>query len=163
MKTSAAVAALIACLTVVSARADDKSNAAAAPAAAPSAHESIMTFFKNLKNSLAQSAVATERKKNRVGSVAAVRGAGQYSNLSDPNTPTLKDDAKAKRAKAQMAEDAELEKAVDMILKGDTDNGIKSLDAFKAKHPKSHSLAKVEEALGQAKSLKDSEKPAKAP
>src|SRR5580704_15451754 len=98
-------AALAALLLASSARAEDKP--------APTARESVMTFFRHLKESLAQSAVQGERKKSRIGSVAAVRGADQSSSLSDPNEPVLKGDARSKKNKAAMAEDAEFAKAVD--------------------------------------------------
>ncbi|HAZ07052.1 MAG TPA: hypothetical protein DCZ01_00705 [Elusimicrobia bacterium] len=121
---------------------------------APTAKESIMTFFKNLKSTLSQSAVQGERKKARgAGSVAAVRGAGQYSELADPNETSLKGDARAKRAKKALAEDAEFEKGVSLVLAGKTDEGIKALEAFKVKYPKSRSLASVDEAIAKAKAL----------
>lgn len=128
---------------------------------APTAKESIMTFFRHLKESLEQSAVQGERKHNRVGSVAAVRGADQTSSLADPDEPILKGDARSKREKAEMAEDAEFGSAVDLVLAGKTDDGVKALEAFKEKHPKSRNLDKVQKAIAQAKSL-ESRKPADA-
>ena len=141
------LAAILSALLLTSvARAEDKP--------APTAKESIMTFFKNLKSTLSQSAVQGERKKARgAGSVAAVRGAGQYSELADPNEPILKGDVRAKRAKKALAEDAEFEKAVSLVLAGKTDEGIKALEAFKVKYPKSRSLASVDEAIAKAKAL----------
>lgn len=129
---------------------------------APAARDSIMTFFKHLKESLAQSAVQTERKKSarRSGSVAAVRGASQSSSLSDPNEPSLKGDARSKKERLAMAEDAEFAKGVDLILAGKTDEGVKALEAFKVKHPKSRSLDKVQQAIDQAKALKAEGSPA---
>jgi hypothetical protein len=145
MNAKIAAAALAALLMSGSARAQDKP--------APSARESVMTFFRHLKESLSQSAVQGERKKNRVGSVAAVRGADQTSSLGDPNAPVLKGDARSKKEKSAMAEDAEFAKAVDLVIAGRTDDGIKALEDFKTKHPKSHDLAKVQEAIDQAKAL----------
>lgn len=133
---------------------------------APTAKESIMTFFKNLKSTLSQSAVQGERKKARgAGSVAAVRGAGQYSELADPNEPIIKGDVRAKRAKKTLAEDAEFEKAVSLVLAGKTDEGIKALEDFKARHPKSRNLASVDEAIAKAKALaaEKAEKTAESP
>jgi hypothetical protein len=120
---------------------------------APTARESVMTFFRHLKESLSQSAVQGERKHNRVGSVAAVRGADQSSPLADPNEPVLKGDARSKRDKAAMAEDAEFAKAVDQIIAGKIDDGVKALEAFKTNHPKSRDLEKVQQAIDAAKGM----------
>ena len=120
---------------------------------APTAKESVMTFFRHLKESLAQSALQGERKHNRVGSVAAVRGADQSSPLADPNEPVLKGDSRSKKDKAAMAEDAEFAKAVDLVIAGKIDDGVKALEAFKAQHPKSRNLAKLQQAIDQAKGL----------
>ena len=146
MQTKILTAALAALLLAGSARAED-------PKPAP-AKDSIMTFFRHLKESLSQSAVQGERKKTgrRSNSVAAVRGASQSSTLGDPNEPTLKGDARAKKDKASMAEDAEFAKGVDLILAGKTDEGVKALEAFKAAHPKSH-VTDVQDALDHAKAL----------
>jgi hypothetical protein len=156
MRTKIAFAALAALLFAGSVRAED-----AKPAPAPTARESVMTFFRHLKDSLAQSAVAGQRKHNRVGSVAAVRGGYQGSPLADPNEPVLKGDERSKRDKVAMDEDAEFAKAVDLILGGKADDGIKALAEFKVKHPKSRNLDKVQQAIDQAKGL-IAEKPADA-
>jgi hypothetical protein len=148
-------AALAALLLAGSARAEE-----AKPA--PTAKESVMTFFQHLKESLSQSAVASQRKRNRVGSVAAVRGADQSSPLADPNEPVLKGDARSKKDKAQAAEDAEFAKAVDLVISGKTQDGVRALEAFKAQHPKSRNLDKVEQAIDQAKGL-IAAKPAEVP
>lgn len=131
---------------------------------APASKDSIMTFFKHLRETLSQSAVQSERKKSgrRSGSVAAVRGASQSSALSDPNEPVLKGDARSRKDKLAMAEDAEIAKGVDLILAGKTDEGVKALEEFKAKHAKSRNLEKVQQAIDQAKALK-AEAPAAAP
>jgi hypothetical protein len=73
--------------------------------------------------------------------------------LADPNEPVLKGDARSKKDKTAIAEDAEFAKAVDLILAGKTDEGAKALDAFKAKHPKSRNFAKVQQAIGEANGL----------
>lgn len=145
MKIRIFAAALAALLFSGAARADDKP--------APTARESVMTFFRHLKESLSQSAVQGQRKKSRVGSVAAVRGADQASPLADPNEPVLKGDARSKKDKIAMAEDAEFAKAVDLVIAGKTDEGVKALEDFKGKHPKSRSLDKVQQAIDQAKAL----------
>src|SRR3569832_522035 len=124
MTIKIATAALAALLLAGSVRAED-----AKPA--PTAKESVMTFFKHLMVSLSQSAVQSERKHNRVGSVAAVRGADQSSPRADPNEPVLKGDARSKKDKAQAAEDAEFAKAVDLVLTGKTQDGVRALEAFK--------------------------------
>ena len=146
MNTKIMIAVLAALSLAGSARADD-----AKPA--PTRKDSVMMFFKHLKEELSQSAVKGQRKKNRVGSVAAVRGAEQSSPMADPNEPTLRGDARSKKDKIAMAEDAEFAKAVDLVVSGKTDAGVKALEAFRAAHPKSHSLDKVQEAIDQAKAL----------
>lgn len=156
MNTRQTTAALAALLLGGSVWADQ------APAPAPAPTESVMTFFRHLKESLSQSAVRRERKKNRVGSVAAVRGADQSSSLADPDEPTLKGDVRSRRLKAAAAEDAEFAKGVDLILAGKTAEGVQALEAFKAKHPKSRSLDQVKMALDRAQSL-DADKAAAPP
>ena len=141
--TAAAFAAL---LLAGSVRAED-----AKPA--PTVKESVLTYFRHLKEALSQSAVQGQRKHNRVGSVAAVRGADQSSPLADPNEPVLIGDASSKKEKAAMAEDAEFAKAVDLVLAGKTDDGVKALEAFRANHPKSRSLDKVQQAIDETKGL----------
>jgi hypothetical protein len=156
MQTKTLIAALAALTLAGPVRAQD-----AKPAASPK--DSIMTFFKHLKESLSQSAVQGERKKNarRSGSVAAVRGASQSSSLGDPNEPVLKGDVRSRKDKLAMAEDAEFSKGVDLVLAGKTDEGVKALEDFKAKHPKSHNLEKVQQAIDQARAL-SAAKPAEA-
>jgi chemotaxis response regulator CheB len=127
---------------------------------APSPRESMMTFFRHLKDSLAQSAVQGERKRNRVGSVA---GADQSSPLADPNEPVLKGDARSRKDKAAMAEDAEFAKAVDLVLTGKSDEGVQALEAFKNKHPKSRNLDKVQQAIDAVKSLTAQKSPDAVP
>ena len=120
---------------------------------APTAQESVLTFFRHLRESLSQSAVQGQRKRSRVGSVAAVRGSDQSSPLADPNEPVLKGDGRSRRDKLSMAEDAEFAKAVDLVLAGKTEEGVKALEAFKTAHPKSRSLDKVQQAIDEAKGL----------
>ena len=155
MTIKIATAALAALLLEGSVRAED-----AKPAR--TAKESVMTFFRHLKESLSQSAVQSERKHNRVGSVAAVRGADQSSPLADPIEPVLMGDARSKMAKAQKTEDAEFAKAVDLVIAGKTSDGVRALEAFKAQHPKSRNLAKVDQAIDEAKGL-IAAKPAEIP
>ena len=155
MTIKIATAALAALLLAGAARAED-------PKPAPTAKESVMTFFRHLKDSLSQSAVQGERKHARGASVAAVRGADQSSPLADPNEPVLRGDARSKKDKVAMAEDAEFAKAVDLVIAGKTDDGIAALEAFKSKHPKSRSLDKVQQAIDQAKALTAQAVPAPA-
>jgi len=146
MRTEIAAAALAALLLAGAARAED-------PKPAPTTKQSILTFFKHLKESLSQSAVSGERKKGRAGAVAAVRGADQKSSLADPDAPVLKGDPRSKKEKAAAAEDAEFAAAVDLVLQSKIDAGVKALEEFKAKHPKSRNLGKAQEAIDQAKAL----------
>ncbi|MDE2141304.1 MAG: hypothetical protein KGJ84_02685 [Elusimicrobia bacterium] len=154
MKTGLLIAALAAPALTVPARAEDPK---------PAATDSIMTFFRHLRESLSQSAVQAERKKSgrRSGSVAAVRGASQASSLGDPNETTLKGDVRSRKDKLVMAEDAEFAKGVDLILAGKTGEGVKALEDFKTAHPKSRELAKVQDAIDRAKGL-PAAKPAEA-
>lgn len=129
-----------------SARADEK---AAAPA-----KSGWSDFFKNLKNTLAQSAVGGERKKGRgAQGVAAVRGSGQgKKNIADPNEPGLKGDSRSAKVKKELAYDAELETSIDLLAKGKLEEGLKGLEAFKASHPK-HRPEDVEKAIEGAKAM----------
>jgi TolA-binding protein len=172
VKIKMTAATLAALLWAVSVRADDAKLAAAAAdpapaapaaAAAPTVQESVMTFLKNLKLALTQSAVAEQRNKtNSTAAVAAVRGKDQTSDLANPDEPSIKGDVAAAKAAKLRAEDAEFEKALDLILAGKIDDGIKALETFKIKHPKSHSLPSVQEAIDKARSLQP-DKPAAAP
>jgi hypothetical protein len=139
--------AVLAAMLAIPARAEDKT--AAAPAKSGWAD-----FFKNLKNTLAQSAVGGERKKGRgAQGVAAVRGAGQgKKNIADPNEPGLMGDAKSAKVKKELAWDMELEAAVDLIGKGKHEEAIKALEAFKTAHPK-HRAEDVAKAIEGAKAL----------
>ncbi len=137
--------AVIAAMLVIPARADEK----AAPAPAKTGWAD---FFKNLKSSLAQSAVGGERKKGRgARGVAAVRGSGQgKKNIADPNEPGLMGDARSARVKKEMGYDLELEAAVDLIAAGKAEEGLKALEKFKTAHPK-HKTADVDKAIEGAK------------
>lgn len=139
--------AVIAAMLVIPARADEN----AAPATAKSGWSD---FFKNLKNTLAQSAVGGERKKGRgARGVAAVRGAGQGKrNIADPNEPGLMGDAKSAKVKKEMGYDLELESAVDQVAAGKPEEGLKALEKFKAAHPK-HRAADVDKAIEGAKAM----------
>lgn len=108
-------------------------------------------FFKNLKNTLSQSAVGGERKRGRSAAVAAVRGRPQR-DMADPNEPTLKGDAKSAKAKKEMALDAELEASVDLLSKGQLGEGLKGLEAFKISHQK-HRSGDVDRAIDGAKAM----------
>ncbi|MDD5301553.1 MAG: hypothetical protein PHS14_00475 [Elusimicrobia bacterium] len=139
--------AFIASMLVIPARADEK----AAPAPAKSGWSD---FFKNLKNTLAQSAVGGERKKGRgAQGVAAVRGESQAKkNISDPNEPGIKGDMKSSKAKKELGYDMELEAAIDLLGKGKLEEGLKALEAFKVAHPK-HRTGDVDKAIEGAKAM----------
>lgn len=139
------ITVVLAAMLVIPVRAEDK----AAPA-----KSSWSDFFKNLKSSLAQSAVGGERKKTRgAQGVAAVRGAGQAKkNIADPNEPGLKGDAHSAKAKRELGYDMELEAAVDQIAEGKLDEGLRGLEKFKAAHPKHHA-DEVDKAIEGAKAM----------
>ena len=149
-KTTLTIAALALLLAPLSVRADEAKPAAPA---APTVRESVMTYFRHLKQALAQSAIADQRRNERGAAVAAVRGGDQTTVAADPNQPAIKGDAAASKAAKQRIEDKELEGDLDLLINGKTENGIKALEAFKTKHPKSHNLASVQEAIDKAKSL----------
>lgn len=129
MKTAALAVVLLA-VSVAPVRAQEK------PAAKPAF--SFGGFFKNLKESLEKSAVSGERKKGRgAANVAAVRGAGQQSELADPNEPTLKGDTRSKRLAVKAAEDAELLKAAELVEKGKNAEALAAFQKFQADYPKS--------------------------
>lgn len=116
--------------------------------------QSWSEYFKMLKTSLSQSAVSGERKKGKnAQGVAAVRGAGQDKGIADPNEPGLKGDAKSGRLKRDLAYDAELAAAVELVEKGKFDEGIKALETFQSAHPK-HKAEDVAKALEGAKAMK---------
>lgn len=117
--------------------------------------QSWSEYFKMLKTSLSQSAVSGERKKGKnAQGVAAVRGDDQSKkNIADPNEPGLKGDAKSQRLKRDMAYDAELASAVELVEKGKFDEGVKALEAFQTAHPK-HKAEDVAKALEGAKAMK---------
>ena len=139
--------AVMAAMLAVSVRADEK----ASPAPAKS---SWSDFFKNLKNTLAQSAVGGERKKGRgARGVAAVRGSSQGKrNIADPNETGLKGDSRSARLEKEAGYDMQLEAAVDLLSAGKADEGLKSLEAFKAEHPK-HRTEDVNKAIEGAKAM----------
>lgn len=107
-------------------------------------------FLKNLKEKLEKSAVAGERKKGRA--VAAVRGAGQKSELADPNEPSLKGDMRSRKLKQQMAEDEELLKATQLAEQGKNAEALAAFVAFQKAHPKSHK-EEVAQAIDELKKL----------
>lgn len=141
------LAAVIAVTLAAAARAEDN-------AAAPKAKTGWSDFFKNLKNTLAQSAVGGERKKGRgAQGVAAVRGEGQgRKNIADPNEPGIKGDSKSARARKELGYDLELEASIDLLGKDKLEEGLKGLEAFKAKHPK-HRSEDVDKAIEGAKAM----------
>lgn len=110
------------------------------------------SWFKDLKNTLAQSAVGGERKRGRTAtSVAAVRGKNQ-KNMADPNEPSLKGDFKAEKAKKMQAYDDEFGVSVDLVSKGKLDEALKGFEAFKVSHPK-HRVEDVDKAIEGVKAM----------
>jgi len=138
--------AVLAAMLVIPARADEN--------AAVPAKSGWSDFFKNLKSTLAQSAVGGERKKGRgAQGVAAVRGAGQAKkNIADPNEPGLKGDSRSAKAKKELGYDLKLEAAVDLLGQGKLDEGLEALESFKADHPK-HRAEDVAKAIEGAKAM----------
>jgi hypothetical protein len=138
--------AVIAAMLVIPARAEQKD--------AVPVKSGWSDFFKNLKSSLAQSAVSGERKKGHgATSVAAVRGEGQAKkNIADPNEPGLKGDSKSARVKKEIGYDKEFEAAVDLVTAGKPEEGLKGFEAFKAKHPK-YKTEDVDKAIEGAKAM----------
>lgn len=135
--------AVFAALLVTGARAQEK----AAPA-----KSNWSDFFKNLKSTLAQSAVSGERKKGRnAQGVAAVRGKKQ-GNMADPNEPSIKGDVKAAKARREQALNDELAASLELITKGKPEEGLKGLEAFKEAHPK-HMPEDVDKAIEGAKAM----------
>ena len=160
MNATIMTAALAALVLAGPVRADDKPAAPPVIKPAPSATDSVMSWFKKLKTDLTQSAVSGERKHSHgVGSVAAVRGKRQASDIGDPNEPTLKGSSSSKKEQQSVAEDGEFEQAVSLIVAGKVDDGVKALEAFKVKYPKSANLELVQKAIEQSKSL-PAQKPA---
>ncbi|MCR4294064.1 MAG: hypothetical protein NUW21_00910 [Elusimicrobia bacterium] len=136
--------AVLAAMLSIPARAEDKP---AAPA-----KSAWSNFLKNFKNSLAQSAVGGQRKKGRrAQGVAAVRGSEQgRKNIADPDEPGLMGDSRSAKAKREMGYDLELEAAVDLLGKGQAEEGLKGLEKFKAAHPK-YRAEDVDKAIEGAK------------
>ena len=135
--------AALAVLLVLPARAEEK------PAQAKTGWSD---FFKNLKNTLGQSAVGGERKKGRGATyVAAVRGDRQR-NLADPNEPSLKGDYKSSKIKKEIAYDAELAASIELVSNGKLEEGLKGLEAFKVAHPK-HRAEDVDKAIAGVKAM----------
>ena len=136
----------VAAMLVLPVRAEEKD--------AVPAKSSWSDFFKNLKSTLAQSAVGGERKKGRrAQGVAAVRGEGQaLKNIADINEPGIKGDIKSAKAKKEMGYDIALEAAIDQLAKGNLEEGLQSLETFKAAHPK-HRVEDVDKAIEGAKAM----------
>lgn len=111
--------------------------------AAPSPFETAITWFKHLREGLANSAVRGQFQARQVTAVAAVRGERQSS--VDPDQPAWRLSS-SPRSVAEKKERAELSAAVDQIIAGKYAEGGASLDAFEKRHPKSKLLPAVAEA-----------------
>jgi TolA-binding protein len=126
-------------------------GALALAAEAPSAGDSLKTWFQNLKQGLSDSAVGGHFQKGRgIAAVAAVRGDRQ--TLLDPNKPHWKLKSAAER-KADKAERQEFSSAVDAIVAGKIAEGSAALDAFIKAHPKSPYLKEAQKAREKASEL----------
>jgi len=135
------LAAALAVALIAPARAEDAPKAPAKTGWAD--------FLKNLRNTLAQSAVSGERKKARGTQVAAVRGKRQ-KNIADPNEPGLKGDAGSAKERKERALDDELAPSVELLAEGKFEAALKGLEKFKAAHPK-HMTESVDKAIEGAK------------
>jgi TolA-binding protein len=113
--------------------------------------DSLKTYFKHLKQGLMESSVEGVYQKRGLVAVAAVRGAKQGDEKSDPSKPGMKDPVKEKRVKVRKAEAREFEKAVDLAVAGKYDEALAALGRFEKAHPKSTLLADVKEAKGKVK------------
>ncbi|MBI4386263.1 MAG: hypothetical protein HY551_02675 [Elusimicrobia bacterium] len=144
---------------------DMPAAASAEPKAAQGAQwGSFRSWLRNLKEGLSKSAVERHYQRRNVVAVAAVRGAGQKSE--DINKPYVKDPVKYKAAQRLRREKAEFAEAVDLLLSGKMEEGVKRLEEFEAKNPKSSLLPDVRETRGKARelmALKDSKSPEGAP
>lgn len=121
--------------------------------AAP-AKQSWSAFFKNLRSSLQNSAVSGQQKKGRnAAAVAAVRGSAQAKkNIADPNEPGLKGDSKAKKAAKELALNGEFDAAVNLIIDGKAEDGLKELERIKAAN-KSYRVDDINKAIEGAKAM----------
>lgn len=127
-------------------------GAAAAPARAEESAvakmgDSLLSWFKHVKEGLSESSVGSYRQHGRISAVAAVRGASQ--DTVDPQKPVWKSAAAGKKSKALKAQRLELAAAVDAALAGKLDDSRAKLDAFEKAHPDSALLADAKEIRGK--------------
>lgn len=127
---------------------------AAAEEKAAVKQQSWGAFFKNLRSSLSSSAVSGQHKKGRnAAAVAAVRGDDQAKkNIADPNEPGLKGDSKARKAQKEMALNKEFESAVNLVIDGKPEEGLKALETLKAANPK-YKTEDMDKAIEGAKAM----------
>lgn len=133
------------------------SLAFAAPAraeesAAAKLGDSLLSWFKHVKEGLSESSVGSYRQHGRISAVAAVRGAEQDS--VDPQKPVWKSAAAGKKSKALKAQRVELAAAVDAALAGKLEESRAKLDAFEKAHPDSALLADAKEIRGKLEEAK---------
>ncbi|MDD5627592.1 MAG: hypothetical protein PHU21_00895 [Elusimicrobia bacterium] len=136
---------------------------AASAHAAGSRWDSLKTYFKNLKQGLAESSVEGHYQKRGVAIVAAVRGDDQRSPRSDLDRPAMKDPAKEKKVKVRKSEAREFEKAADLAVSGKYEESLAALEAFEKAHPKSPFLGEVKEAKAKVKEAWEAQKAETAP
>jgi TolA-binding protein len=120
--------------------------------------DSLRTYFKHLKQGLMESSVEGVYQKRGLVAVAAVRGAGQGDERSDPGKPGMKNPAKEKKIKVRKAEARELEKAVDLAVEGKYDEALAAMEKFEKAHPKSALLSDAKEAKGKVREAAEAQK-----
>ncbi len=120
--------------------------------------DSLRTYFKHLKQGLMESSVEGVYQKRGLVAVAAVRGAGQADEKSDPAKPGMKNPAKEKKIKVRKAEAREFEKAADLAVAGKFDESLAALEAFEKAHPKSSLLSDVKDAKEKVKEAQAEQK-----
>lgn len=114
--------------------------------------DSLLSWFKHVKEGLSESSVGSYRQHGRISAVAAVRGAEQ--DAVDPQKPVWKSAAAGKKSKALKAQRVELAAAVDAALAGKLDESRAKLDAFEKAHPDSALLADAREIRGKLEEAK---------
>ncbi|MCX5797159.1 MAG: hypothetical protein NTY77_16840 [Elusimicrobia bacterium] len=120
--------------------------------------DSLKTYFKHLKQGLAESSVEGTYQRRAPSIVAAVRGDDQRNDKSDLSQPAMKDPAREKKVKVRKAEAREFEKAADLAAAGKYEEAVAALEAFEKAHPKSAFLADVKEAKGKVKEALEAQK-----
>lgn len=114
----------------------------------------VMGWFKNLREGLRESAVASRRQKTRVTAVAAVRGSAQGDERADLDSPTMSEPAKARKARQAKKERDALDKAAMLAEEGKLDESLKAFEEFEKNYPKSQLVEQAREAQAKLKEAK---------